>query len=69
LCPHKLKLLFDLGLDNEIIGITKFCIHPADKFKQKTKIGGTKTLNINLVKELKPDLNHWQQGRKRAKIK
>jgi ABC-type Fe3+-hydroxamate transport system substrate-binding protein len=54
--PSQTELLFDLGLDQEIIGITKFCIHPSDKFKQKLKVGGTKILNINLIKELNPDL-------------
>jgi ABC-type Fe3+-hydroxamate transport system substrate-binding protein len=54
--PSQTELLFYLGLDKEIIGITKFCIHPADKFKQTTKVGGTKQLNIKLIKELKPDL-------------
>jgi len=54
--PSQTELLFYLGLDKAVIGITKFCIHPADKFKQTTKIGGTKQLNIKLIKELKPDL-------------
>lgn len=56
LVPSQTELLFDLGLDNEIIGITKFCIHPADKVKQKTKIGGTKQFNTDLIKKLNPDL-------------
>ena len=56
LVPSQTELLFDLGLDEEIIGITKFCIHPANKVKQKLKIGGTKVLNIKLIKESKPDL-------------
>jgi ABC-type Fe3+-hydroxamate transport system substrate-binding protein len=54
--PSQTELLFDLGLDDEIIGVTKFCIHPADKVKQKANIGGTKSLNIKLIKELNPDL-------------
>jgi len=54
--PSQTELLFDLGLDEEIIGITKFCIHPADKVKRKAKIGGTKALNINAIKKLNPDL-------------
>lgn len=54
--PSQTELLFDLGLDEEIIGITKFCIHPQSLVKSKLKIGGTKVLNINLIKELKPDL-------------
>lgn len=49
-------MLFDLGLENEVVGITKFCIHPNSWFKNKTRIGGTKTLNINKIKQLKPDL-------------
>jgi ABC-type Fe3+-hydroxamate transport system substrate-binding protein len=56
LVPSQTELLFDLGLDEEVIGITKFCIHPSDTVKQKLKIGGTKALNIKLIKELKPDL-------------
>ena len=44
--PSQTELLFDLGLDNEVIGITKFCIHPIEKFAAKTKIGGTKKLLI-----------------------
>lgn len=56
LVPSQTELLFDLGLDDAIIGVTKFCIHPADKVRSKTKIGGTKQLNIRLIKELQPDL-------------
>lgn len=56
LVPSQTELLFDLGLDAEIIGITKFCIHPREKFKKSAKIGGTKLLDINRIRELKPDL-------------
>jgi ABC-type Fe3+-hydroxamate transport system substrate-binding protein len=54
--PSQTELLFDLDLAEEVIGITKFCIHPADKFKTTTKVGGTKQLNIELIKQLNPDL-------------
>jgi ABC-type Fe3+-hydroxamate transport system substrate-binding protein len=56
LVPSKTELLFDLGLDEELIGITKFCIHPHDKFKSKTKIGGTKKLDLDKIRALNPDL-------------
>ena len=56
LVPSQTELLFELGLDAEVIGITKFCIHPEVKFKEKTKIGGTKKLNMELIRSLKPDL-------------
>jgi ABC-type Fe3+-hydroxamate transport system substrate-binding protein len=56
LVPSQTELLFDLGLDAEIIGITKFCTHPSAKVKSKTKIGGTKTLQLDKIRNLKPDL-------------
>jgi ABC-type Fe3+-hydroxamate transport system substrate-binding protein len=54
--PSQTELLFYLGLDEEIIGITKFCIHPADKVKKVEKVGGTKQLDIEKIKTLHPDL-------------
>ena len=54
--PSQTELLFEMGLNEEIIGITKFCIHPAAQFKVKTKVGGTKKLNIELIRSLQPDL-------------
>ncbi len=54
--PSQTELLFDLGLGEKIIGITNFCTHPADKTKSKTKVGGTKKLDIELIKTLNPDL-------------
>jgi len=54
--PSQTELLFYLGLNEEIIGITKFCIHPADKFKITAKVGGTKQLDIAKIKALKPDV-------------
>jgi ABC-type Fe3+-hydroxamate transport system substrate-binding protein len=54
--PSQTELLFDLGLDNEIVGVTKFCIHPADKVKSKAIVGGTKTLHLDRIHALQPDL-------------
>jgi ABC-type Fe3+-hydroxamate transport system substrate-binding protein len=54
--PSQTELLFDLGLNGQIVGITKFCIHPADKVKLVPKIGGTKQLNMQAIHNLQPDL-------------
>lgn len=54
--PSQTELLFDLGLDEEVIGITKFCIHPIEKFATRTKVGGTKKLRIDQIRQLQPDL-------------
>lgn len=54
--PSQTELLSYLGLDDEIIGITKFCVYPEKLYRTKTRIGGTKTLDIPLIRSLKPEL-------------
>lgn len=54
--PSQTELLYDLGLDEEVAGITKFCVHPESWFRTKARVGGTKTVNIDKVKALHPDL-------------
>ena len=54
--PSQTELLFELGLSEEIVGLTKFCIHPIEQFAAKQKVGGTKKLKIDVIRELQPDL-------------
>jgi ABC-type Fe3+-hydroxamate transport system substrate-binding protein len=54
--PSQTELLFDLGLDEEIVGITKFCIYPEHWLQEKTIVGGTKNFHIDKIKALLPDL-------------
>jgi ABC-type Fe3+-hydroxamate transport system substrate-binding protein len=54
--PSQTELLIDLGLQDKLIGITKFCIHPKAICKQIEKVGGTKQLNLEKIKSLNPDL-------------
>lgn len=57
LVPSITEALFDFGLtDQDVIGRTKFCIHPQELLKKVEIIGGTKNLNIEKIKSLKPDL-------------
>lgn len=56
LVPSQTELLFDLGLNEEVIGITKFCIHPEQWFRNKTRVGGTKNINFKTIDALSPDL-------------
>jgi ABC-type Fe3+-hydroxamate transport system substrate-binding protein len=56
LVPSQTELLFDLGLDEEVIGITKFCVHPNEWFRNKKRVGGTKTLHLDIIRSLQPDL-------------
>lgn len=56
LVPSQTELLADLGLEEEVIGITKFCIHPEKWFHSKTRIGGTKQFDFEKIKSMQPDL-------------
>jgi ABC-type Fe3+-hydroxamate transport system substrate-binding protein len=56
LVPSQTELLYYLGLDQEVVGITKFCVHPEQWFRSKTRIGGTKHLHLDRIQALAPDL-------------
>ncbi len=56
LVPSQTELLYDLGLTDEVVGITKFCVHPGKWFRTKTRIGGTKNIHIDKIQSLQPDL-------------
>lgn len=54
--PSQTELLADLGLDDRVVGVTKFCVHPKTWRKDKTIIGGTKSLRMDAIRQLQPDL-------------
>lgn len=56
LVPSQTELLYDLGLAEKVVGITKFCVHPAEWRKTKAIIGGTKNINAEKIRKLQPDL-------------
>jgi ABC-type Fe3+-hydroxamate transport system substrate-binding protein len=56
LVPSQTELLVDLGLEDRIVGVTKFCIHPKDLRKRKTIVGGTKNYRMEVIESLQPDL-------------
>ena len=56
LVPSQTELLFDLGLAERVLGITKFCVHPEEWFRTKSRIGGTKQLDFEAILALNPDL-------------
>src|SRR3990172_11152651 len=56
LVPSLTEALFDFGLGDAIVGVTKFCVEPAAQVVDKAKVGGTKTLDVRRVLELEPDL-------------
>lgn len=55
LVPSLTELLYDFGLEEEVVGITKFCVHPKKWLQTKVRIGGTKQLHIDRITQLNPD--------------
>lgn len=68
LVPSQTEFLVDIGLEEQLVGITKFCIHPTGLKKKKTIIGGTKNFHFDKIEALKPDLiignkeENYQEG-------
>lgn len=56
LVPSQTELLHYLGLGDKVVGITKFCVHPEEWYKNKPRVGGTKNYHIDKIRELNPDL-------------
>jgi len=56
LVPSQTELLHDLGLEEEVVGITKFCVHPESWHRTKPHVGGTKKLHLDKIRQLSPDL-------------
>jgi ABC-type Fe3+-hydroxamate transport system substrate-binding protein len=54
LVPSITELLFELGLGPQLVGRTGFCIHPRDRVKRVSKVGGTKTIDVAHIKRLQP---------------
>lgn len=55
LVPSWTDTLFALGLGDRIVGVTRFCVEPAEAVAGIPKIGGTKNPDIRAVLKLEPD--------------
>lgn len=68
LVSSQTELLVDLDLEDRLVGLTKFCVHPKGLKKQKTIIGGTKNFHFDKIAALQPDLiignkeENYQEG-------
>ena len=68
LVPSQTELLFDLGLQERIKGVTKFCIYPQTARQTASVIGGTKNFDFAKISAARPDLiignkeENYQEG-------
>lgn len=56
LVPSQTELLCDMGLESELVGVTKYCVHPFYIKQTKDIVGGTKSVKFDIIKKLKPDI-------------
>lgn len=56
IAPGLTDTFYSLNLTNEIIGRTRYCLHPKDKVQQSTRVGGTKDINLDKIRSLNPDI-------------
>lgn len=56
LVPSITELLVDFGLENHIVGCTKFCVRPPHLRSRQRVVGGTKNVRLEKVRELAPEL-------------
>lgn len=56
LVPSITELLVDLGLEDALAGVTKFCVHPSQLLKTKMIVGGTKKLDHERIARINPTL-------------
>jgi ABC-type Fe3+-hydroxamate transport system substrate-binding protein len=54
LVPSITELVCDLGLTDQLVGRTGFCIHPREVLRSVPKVGGTKDVDLDVVRRLAP---------------
>lgn len=66
LVPSLTELLIDLGLKQQLVGRTRFCVHPREEVSDIPVIGGTKNPRLHKIKALRPDyiLSNKEENRK-----
>ncbi|MFL1895955.1 ABC transporter substrate-binding protein [Aquimarina sp. 2-A2] len=56
LVPSQTELLVDLGLEDQLVGVTKFCVHPEGLKQEKEIVGGTKKVHFDRIRALNPGI-------------
>ena len=56
LVPSQTELLVELGVGKRLVGVTKFCVHPAEIRQIAAVVGGTKNFDFPKIAALNPDL-------------
>jgi ABC-type Fe3+-hydroxamate transport system substrate-binding protein len=68
LVPSLTESMFDLGLDGALVGVTDYCIHPAEGIASLPRLGGPKDPRLAEILDLQPDLvmANWEENTRQA---
>ena len=56
LVPSTTELLCALGLADALVGVTVYCVEPREVVRGKTRVGGEKDPDLDVIRGLAPDL-------------
>jgi iron complex transport system substrate-binding protein len=56
LCPSITESLVALGLEEELVGVTRYCVQPRETTAALRTVGGTKNPDLAAIRALAPDL-------------
>jgi ABC-type Fe3+-hydroxamate transport system substrate-binding protein len=56
LCPSLTETLCALGCAGQLVGRTRYCVHPADQARQVKLVGGTRDFDVDRIRAVSPDL-------------
>jgi len=56
LVPSLTELLFFLKMDEQVKGITNFCVHPSDKLSDKVIVGSPLHVDYEKIEQINPDI-------------
>ena len=56
LVPSTTETLYDLGLGDRVVGVTRFCVHPSTAREEKILVGGTKNIAADRIQSCQADL-------------
>lgn len=56
LVPSTTETAFALGAGERLVGVTRFCVRPAEALQRCSTVGGTKSPRLESIRELEPDL-------------
>ncbi|MBK9019210.1 MAG: ABC transporter substrate-binding protein [Sulfuritalea sp.] len=54
LVPSLTELVCDLDLAGQLVGRTGFCVHPKEALRSVSKVGGTKDVKLDVLRQLAP---------------